>query len=150
MGGIMPFNLSEARVREVATTAVEQAAARLQVPAAEIAPEMRTEIEQRVRQSLEVEASRFIGDLIPEVARQAVTPDQRALLGQRVSAQLQTGLGMVNLISEDANYIEIVKKNANMQKIKYDAYVEVGFSLEQAFRLLEVEVMGKASARANR
>jgi hypothetical protein len=143
----MPINFSEARIQELTNTALSQTAARLQINPAEITPVARTEVEQRVRQSLEVEASRLVSDISETQARLAVTPDQGAQLGLRVKEQLTAGLGMVNLISEDAQYIEIVKKNAQMLKIKLDAFVEVGFTADQAFRLIEVEFMGKASAR---
>ncbi len=57
---------------------------------------------------------------------------------------------MVGFVSADAQYLDILAKNAQMQKAKYDAFVTAGFTEDQAFRLLEAEVLGKAGAKAAR
>ena len=54
------------------------------------------------------------------------------------------------MVTADGQFLEILRKNAEMQKAKYDAYVTAGFTVDQAFRLLEAEVLGKAGAKSVR
>lgn len=145
----MPFSISEARFQQIAQSAVEDLATRVQVGVADITPEARTEVETRLREALEVETTRVVGDVSIEQARRAVAQQGHiAQVGVRVSDQLAVGLDIASLITEDAKYRQIVEKNARMLRMKHDALVDAGFTPDQAFRLVEVEFMGKASARA--
>lgn len=143
----MPVQISEAMLARATDIAVGNSAERLHVNAAEISGSMRESLQTSVRKALEEQvAGAFDAAARYSVAEVIPTPE----LGVRLTDKLRLGAEMASLVSADAQYLDILAKNAQMQKAKFDAYVTAGFTEDQAFRLLEAEVLGKAGAKAGR
>ena len=82
-------------------------------------------------------------------------------LSNEVSASLKGKIDIGNIIASVAefaaetsesivnnpDFIKSLEESAKIQKAKFDAYVAAGFTVEQAFRLLEAEIYSKAELR---
>lgn len=143
----MPVQIPEAMLSRATELAVRNSAERLNVDVAEISGVTRQALQSSVRKALEEQfAGTFDAAARHSVAEVVSMPE----LGARLADKLSLGAQMANLVSADAQYLDLLAKNAKMQKAKFDAYVTEGFTEDQAFRLLEAEVMGKAGAKAGR
>lgn len=143
----MALNIPEAMLSRATDMAAVASARRLNVDEQDISGESRAALATSVRRVLE---EQFTG-AFEDAARQSVTEMVRGPeLGGSLASKLAVGAQLVSLVTADAQFQDILAKNAQMQKAKYDAYVTAGFTEDQAFRLLEAEVLGKAGAKAGR
>jgi hypothetical protein len=143
----MPLQIPEALLTRATDLAVRNSADRLRVDPAEISGDTRVVLQSSVRKALEEQfTGAFDAAARHSVAEVVNTPE----LGARLADKLSLGAQMATLVSADGQYLDILAKNAQMQKAKFDAYVTAGFTEDQAFRLLEAEVLGKAGAKAGR
>lgn len=143
----MPVQIPEALLSRATDMALRTSAERLNLDVADLGNETRRAVQANVRKALE---EQFAG-AFDEAARHSVAEVVRTPeLGVRLKEKLGLGAQMAGLVSADAQYFDLLAKNAQMQKAKFDAYVTAGFSEDQAFRLLEAEVLGKAGAKAGR
>lgn len=143
----MPIDVPADMLKRATELATRASAERLNVHEDDITGEARTALSASVHKALQEQFSGAFEDSARHSVAELVRGPE---LKGRISDKLALGAQMVSFVSADAQYLDILAKNAQMQKAKYDAFVTAGFTEEQAFRLLEAEVMGKAGARAAR
>ena len=71
-------------------------------------------------------------------------------INEALKSKLEVGLEGIKAVGASNEYQNILKENARMLKAKYDALVAVGFTAEQAFKLIEAEVYAKGGGRGSR
>jgi len=147
----MPFTITPEALRRATDVTLERSATRLNIRRDQITEQTRAEVGETVKKALQQQFTATVDDVVRESMLEVVrTPEQTALLGNRLQAKLAVGQQIAQIVSADQQFQDILRKNAQMQKAKFDAYVTAGFTEEQAFRLLEAEVLGKAGAKAQR
>lgn len=143
----MPIEIPAAMLSRATDLATAASAKRLNVREDQITGDARAALSASVHKALQEQFSGAFEDSARHSVAELVRGPE---LQGRISDKLALGAQMVGFVSTDAQYLDILAKNAQMQKAKYDAFVTAGFTEEQAFRLLEAEVMGKAGAKAAR
>lgn len=139
--------LSPAQLAQATQIAIQRTATRLNLSEEAVTQQQGPSITQ----AIEMAAREDLSNIIAESARESVGEIlARPPLVDRLKAQLAVGKNIVDLVSGNDEYKQILAKNAQMQKSKYDAFVAAGFSEEQAFRLLEAELLGKAGLKTAR
>jgi len=143
----MPVAVPPEMLRRATELATNVAAQRLNLSSSQLSADVHAEIGASVQRALETQ---LVGTF-EDAAREAVVElRQPPELSGRLSSKLAIGKQIVEMVTADGQFLDILRKNAEMQKAKFDAYVTAGFTEDQAFRLLEAEVLGKAGARAVR
>ena len=102
----------------------------------------RLAVADRVREAVDTQLNKNLA----QIAGQAVKGSNIGVGGAGrvgVSESLRLGLENIRLVSEDQQYLDLLKQSARMTKAKFDALVAAGFTEEQAFRLVEAEALAK-------
>ncbi len=143
----MPVNIPPELLRRVTEMATAASAQRLNVSVQDLTDETHEALSTSVHRALQEQFTATFEDAARQSAAESVRGPE---LAGRLASKLAAGAKLVEMVSTDNQYLEILAKNASMQKAKYDAYIEAGFTEDQAFRLLEAEVLGKAGVRSGR
>lgn len=106
---------------------------------------MRATIESTVQSTLE---KRFSTEV---VAAAEANVGQRAIgsvdVASAITSKMAVGKKAIEAMLATDELGDILKKNAELLKRKFDALVTAGFTTEQAFRLLEAEIYAKGALR---
>lgn len=139
LGGIKFSNQEIATVAQKATDAV---ATKMGVASNLVSQDIKNAISAAAESALSARAKTLIQRDVDKAAKNTLlagtTPVD--LLNERVIAA-KVGIQQV---AGDSNVEDILNETAKLLKKKYDAFVKVGFTAEQAFDLLKVEVAGRA------
>lgn len=100
-------------------------------------------IRQTAAAAAEQQASARVSRFAQERVSEALVPKED--LGLRVQAGMAVGKAAMSAFAANKDYLDMLAANAGMVKAKFDAYVAAGFTEDQAFRLIEAEVVAKGT-----
>ena len=106
---------------------------------------MKAQIESTVQSTLE---KRFATEVVSAAeSKVGQTAIGGVDIAGAITSKMAVGKRAIEAMLATDELGQILKKNAELLKRKYDALVEADFTEEQAFRLLEAEIYSKGAAR---
>lgn len=122
--------LSDAAKKKIVDEAVGRITGRVTLTAAE---------EKKLRSGLGAQAD----EMLTSVAGQVVKEELRAVVRSSTvdrGPRLASGADALVALNNDANVQRAFEQQALIHKKKFDAYVAAGFSADQSFELLKLEI----------
>jgi hypothetical protein len=127
---------------KVVKAALESLAKKLNVPIAQLPPDIKSTVEAVAQSTLDARAKTIIGKDVDGAVKSELLRGVKPLdmLTERMQAA-QTGIAH---IAGDANVDSILADTAKLLKKKFDALHAVGFTDEQSFSLLLAETTARS------
>jgi hypothetical protein len=139
------FRFPEEIVRDVTDTVVGRVTESIGVARQDMDEAMQTEINSTVQATLSKKfANEVISAAESQVGRRAIGGTD---IAGAITSKLAVGKRAIEAMVATSELDDILEKNAQLLKKKYDALVTAGFTDDQAFRLLEAEIFSKGAGR---
>jgi hypothetical protein len=139
------INFPPGLVRDVADTVSGKVSESLGVAREDMDEAMKAQIQATVQSTLE---KRFATEVVSATeSKVGQTAIGGVDIASAISSKVALGKRAMEAMLATDELGQILKKNAELLKRKYDALVDAGFTVEQAFRLLEAEIYSKGAAR---